>query len=246
MRAPVEAVLDDYGKLLETVDGWFARSIAIDGKHIACAGGCSECCRGLFDITLLDAMYLRRGVDLLPPLVRRAALDRAGERLASLRTLWPELEQPFLLNVRPEEEWDELMPDDDETPCPLLGEDGHCLAYHYRPMTCRLHGIPLIDESGEILHDEWCTLNYRGEDPLSRPELRWGFRDCFTVEVGLFRRLTDLLVGRELNELDTLIPLALLVDLDGFDWKDWWRRNSERVRTAGFPERLPLDPGARK
>ncbi|MEA5113942.1 MAG: YkgJ family cysteine cluster protein [Geobacteraceae bacterium] len=236
MKTPLDAILDDYGKLLETVDEWFARSIAGDGKNIACAGGCSECCRGLFDVTLLDAMYMRRGVELLEPGLRRRAMGFAAGRLACLREIWPELEPPYMLNVRPEEDWEALMPDDDETPCPLLGDDGLCLVYRYRPMTCRLHGIPLVDESGEIMHDEWCTLNYTAEDPLSRPELRWGFRACFKEELSIFRRLTDFLMGKELNELDTLIPLAVLVDLKSFDWKDWWLKNAGKVREAGFPE----------
>lgn len=237
MKKSVDQILDTYGTLLATVDEWFARSIALDGRNIACAGGCSECCRGLFDVTLLDALYLLRGFDRLEPRLRQAALARAGgERLASLLAVWPELEPPYMLNVRPEEDWDALMPDDDETPCPLLGEDGLCLVYHYRPMTCRLHGIPLVDLSGEILHDEWCTLNYTADDPLVRKELRWEFRKCFEEELKIFRELTDLLLGRELNELDTLIPLALLVDLKRFNWTEWWEKNAQRIREAGFPE----------
>lgn len=245
MNTPLDAVLDDYGKLLATVDEWFARSIARDGKNIACAKGCSECCRGLFDVTLLDALYLRRGIAVLAPKLRRRAMDSAAGRLASLREAWPELEPPYILNVRPEEDWETLMPDNDETPCPLLGDDGICMVYRFRPMTCRLHGIPLVDDSGEIMHDEWCTLNYAGVDPLSRKDLRWGFRNCFKEELSIFRRLTVHLLGKELHELDTLIPLAVLADLKSFDWKEWWLKNAGRIREAGFPEidRQAPEPG---
>ena len=241
----LDNLLDVYGRLLATVEEWFARSISRDGRNIACAGGCSRCCRGLFDITLLDALYLRRGFDLLGTRLRWPALSRAAGRLASLRLLWPDLGPPYLLNVRPEEEWDVLMPDDDETPCPLLGEGGLCLLYRFRPMTCRLHGIPLVDLSGEILHDEWCTLNYTAHNPLDRTELRWEFRKCFEEELGIFQEVTKLLLDRELNELDTLIPLALLVDLKSFGWKEWWEQVAPAIRAAGFPEngRLAREPG---
>lgn len=236
MKTSLDTILDGYGRLLATVDDWFARSIALDGKNIACTRGCSQCCRGLFDVTLLDALYLRRGFELLEPRLRQSAMARAGERLDRLREIWPDLEPPYMLNIRPEEDWDALMPDDDDTPCPLLGDDGLCLVYRYRPMTCRLHGIPLIDETGEIMHDEWCTMNYTAEDPLSSTDLRWEFRKCFREELTIFRVLTDLLMGKTLNELDTLIPLALLVDLKSFDWKAWWLKNALRIREAGFPE----------
>ena len=241
----LDTLLDDYGRLLAAVDEWFARSISRDGRNIACAGGCSQCCRGLFDITLLDALYLRRGFDRLETRLRRPVLTRAAGRLASLRSLWPDLEPPYMLNVRPEEEWDDVMPDDDETPCPLLGEDGLCLVYRFRPMTCRLHGIPLVDLSGEILHDEWCTLNFTEHNPLVRTWLRWEFRKCFEEELSIFRQVTQLLLDRELNELDTLIPLALLVDLKSFGWKEWWAQKARAVREAGFPEngRPALEPG---
>jgi len=233
----LDQILDSYGELLHSVDRWFARASTLHGESISCSKGCSDCCRGLFDITLLDACYLKRGFDLLPLSVREAVTPKAADRLARLRTLWPELRPPFILNVRPEEEWDELMPDDDETPCPLLGESGVCLAYEYRPMTCRLHGIPLIDVSGEVFHDEWCTLNFQNSDPLKREALRWEFRECFERELSIFHILTTELLQREMNELDIFIPTALLLDYRRFDWKGWWLENCDRIRVSGFPER---------
>ncbi|HEX5773927.1 MAG TPA: YkgJ family cysteine cluster protein, partial [Geomobilimonas sp.] len=147
---------------------------------------------------------------------------KARKHLHRLQKIWPDLDSPYILNYRPEEEWKELMPDDDETPCLLLDADGRCLVYDYRPMTCRLHGIPLLDSSGEVMHDEWCTLNFDGFDPLTMPELQWKFRHHFEAELSLFRTFTDKLLGKRVSELDTFIPLALLQDFTGFDWRGWW------------------------
>ena len=143
----------------------------------------------------------------------------------SLQVLWPDMDEPYIPNYRPEEEWDELMPEEDETPCVLLGDDGGCLVYNYRPMTCRLNGIPLIDISGEVFFEEWCTLNFIGKDPLSEESLRWGFRSNFRTELELFHLFTERMIGRSVNELDTFIPTALLIDFKNFEWRGWWERS---------------------
>ncbi len=118
------------------------------------------------------------------------------------------------------------MPEDDETPCALLGEDGRCLVYEYRPMTCRLHGIPVVDMTGELLHDEWCTKNFVGEDPLVLEKLRWDFTKCFSEELSLFQSFTNCLLGQRINEMDTVVPTAVFIDFSGTDWRHWWREFS--------------------
>lgn len=207
----LSAILDDYRELLETVDTWFSRCMETAGRHIRCRPGCSGCCRGLFDITLMDAALLRRGFELLPEKARASALAKARARLDELQERWPGFGPPYLLNHLPDEEWTE-MPEEDATPCPLLGGDGRCLVYAWRPMTCRLHGLPNIDLSGESFSDACCTLNFADGDPLALSELRWHFRRAFEAELGLFGEFTTCLLGASRNELDTFIPLALLMD----------------------------------
>lgn len=212
-------ILNQYRGLLAETDQWFHRCLARSGDRIHCAAGCSDCCRGLFDITLLDAALLKEGVDQLDGATREMVLGRCRERLAGMQQLWPDFAHPYLLNYRPEEEWNLLMPDDDETPCPLLGPDGRCLVYGYRPMTCRLHGLPHVDLAGEVHHDEWCTLNFVGSDPLADHGIRGDFPRIFREEGRLFRRFTVELLGREFPELDTVIPAAVLIDFTRVDWR---------------------------
>ena len=214
-------ILSRYGLLLQEVDEWFGHASGLAGPDVSCRKGCSACCRGLFDITLLDACYLKKGFDKLDRTGKKAALARAQGRLLSLQALWPEYAEPYVLNYRPEGDWDELMPEEDETPCVLLGDDGNCLVYDYRPMTCRLNGLPLVDVSGEVFFEEWCTLNFIGKDPLCQENLRWKFRKHFQDELGLFHQFTKKLIGSPVNELDTLIPTALLIDFEKFDWCGW-------------------------
>jgi len=212
-----------YHELLQHIDRWFAQSIERYPELIACQSGCSSCCRSLFDISMLDAYFLKLGFDRLPGADREKVLAKCQARLAVMREQWPEFQHPFVLNERPEDDWVLLMPDEDETPCVLVDENGRCLVYDNRPMTCRLHGLPLIDSGGEVMHDEWCTMNFTDADPLSLEGLRAPFDAMFRQEVALIRSFTQELLGQRISELDTFIPTALLIDFAGFDWQEWLR-----------------------
>jgi Fe-S-cluster containining protein len=227
-----QPLLQAYSALLSRIDTWFAGALARYPDRIACRTGCSGCCRGLFDITVLDAALLRQGFRQLSPAVRRRVTDRARRRVAGLTALRFDFTSPFLLNILPETDWEELMPDGDETPCVLLDRTGRCRVYEHRPMTCRLHGLPLMDLSGEIMHDEWCTENFPGMDPLALSGLRAPFAEIFREEVRLGRLYTGEMLGEAVRELDTFIPAALLVDYDRFPWRRWWEQNRDRVAAA--------------
>ena len=208
----MDDLLDRYGELLREVDVWFAVCVERHPGLINCHQGCSECCRGLFDITLLDALYLKRGLDQLHKATRDNVCRKSAERLSEMSQRWPEFSDPWILNHISENQWDEMMPEEDETPCVLLSDSGSCLVYDYRPMTCRLNGIPLIDLSGDELFDDWCTLNFIGVDPVLLENIRHPFNDLFTQEQLLFRELTRRLSGRAINEVDTIIPAAVFMD----------------------------------
>lgn len=208
----------EYRRLLGQVDVWFNRCLQAGGTTLSCQSGCSACCRGLFDITLLDAFLLKQAFAALPSSVRKSVLGQCRPRLTELQRRWPGLRPPYLLNDLPDQEWTD-MPEDDEIPCPLLDDQGLCLVYDCRPLTCRLHGLPNIDYSGEDFEGTTCTL-HKGS-PLDLPEdiLRWRFRDAFNEEIAIFRKFTEQLIGTPYSELDTFIPLALLADYDKVDWQ---------------------------
>lgn len=209
----MNTILDAYGELLREVDSWFSRCLEQYPQYITCTSGCSACCRGLFDITLLDALYLHRGFQTLAADVQEKLQHSAEQRLHSLSLINPNFTAPWLLNGIAEEQWDELMPEDDDTPCLLLSPYGQCMVYQYRPMTCRLNGIPMIDDSGEELFDEWCTLNFTEVNPRGLSGISAPFNDIFYKELLLFRKLLKELTGAARNEVDLFIPAALLLEI---------------------------------
>lgn len=206
-------ILDRYGLLLHEVDIWFARCLENFRSDITCREGCSACCRGLFDITLLDALYVKRGIDQLEPSLVAGLKKQALLRLDEIRANIPTFTKPWFLDVLPGELVATMMPEDDQTPCLLLSERGHCRIYSHRPMTCRLHGIPLFDTDGEPFSDEWCTLNFIDVDPEPLVDIRHQFRELFSQELLLFREITRKLYGQPLNEMDTIIPAAVVLHI---------------------------------
>lgn len=205
----MNGILDQYGELLQEVDLWFSRCIEMHPDKIACHHGCSSCCRGLFDITFMDALYLKRGIDLLDPVLREELYQKADQLLQQLSYKFPDFRTPWFLNTLYDEELHAMMPEDDPTPCLLLSENGSCLVYHHRPMTCRLNGIPLLDLNGEPFSDEWCTLNFINSDIEQLPDIRYTFNELFLQELLLFRELTRRIYGEACNEMDTIIPAVL-------------------------------------
>lgn len=210
----MQHLLTSYQQLLAKVDQWFERCLTQHPQHMACRIGCSGCCRGLFDITLLDAALLQSGFAQLPVERQRQVRQRCVRRLEPLQQQWPEFRSPYVLNLLPHDDWQQ-MPEEDETPCVLLDEHGCCLLYHQRPLTCRLHGVPNVDSSGELLADSGCTLNFVTDSAVATVT-RAPFRRLFTREAELIRRFNLHLTGENLDELDTFIPAALLIDFSSF------------------------------
>ncbi len=215
----MQDTIEQYRSLLETIDSWFKQTVKKFPQEIHCQSGCSGCCRGFFDVTLLDAALVLKGFEQLSLSQRKSIQRKSERRLAELQQRWPGFASPFLLNGLPDSEWI-AMPEADETPCPFLGDDALCLIYAHRPMTCRLHGLPNIDLSGESFSDDFCSLNFTTVDPLLLPQIRGEFRQAFKTELDLFRAYTSALTGTPMNELDTLLPLVPLIGFDRTDWRN--------------------------
>ena len=48
---------------------------------------------------------------------------------------------------------DELVETLAGLPCPALGDAGACIIYESRPATCRMIGLPMTDEDGDVLEN---------------------------------------------------------------------------------------------
>jgi Fe-S-cluster containining protein len=119
----------------------FDRVKASHAECVKCEEKCSDCCFALFDLTLIEALYLHHKFNekfkgsARVELVEKA--NRADRRIYKIkRNAFKELQagrnegellaQMALERVR----------------CPLLSEKDLCDLYDNRPLTCRFYGIP--------------------------------------------------------------------------------------------------------
>jgi Fe-S-cluster containining protein len=141
MSLDLHPFFERYEALVEQVDGLFQR---IAGEHhscVKCSLGCSDCCHALFDISLIEAIYLNHkfiglsAEDRQPVLEAADHADRAAYRI----------KRELFKRQQKGEDTNELLHEaaTKRVRCPLLMTDQTCLLYSCRPITCRLYGIPM-------------------------------------------------------------------------------------------------------
>lgn len=107
--------------LYQLMDETWSRIAAL--YQFQCTGCEDNCCRSLFfHHTHVEKAYLRHGFDQLEPGRKNETLSRAEDYC---QKTFPKNGEIKSL----------------KTMCPL-NEKGRCILYPYRPMICRLHGLP--------------------------------------------------------------------------------------------------------
>lgn len=147
------------GQLVQIMDAALVEARRRAGPHLACRLGCTQCCHGPFPINALDVARLRAGMDAL----RESDAGLAGEierRARAWVQKWApafpgDAETGVLGDSEAERErFEELA---DEAACPALDPaTGGCDVYQWRPMTCRVFGPPVRQESGALGCCELC------------------------------------------------------------------------------------------
>lgn len=146
------------GQLVQIVDAAFADAARRSGDWLVCRPGCTQCCHGVFEITLLDALRLQEGFKELqsrdPERATRVLL-RAKTAVENYAADFPG--DPITGILNGDDTAFEAFANDD--PCPALDPaTGTCDLYEARPITCRVFGPPIRSEGGLGV----CELCYHG------------------------------------------------------------------------------------
>ena len=118
----------DLENLYESADRAVADVQERYSKEVRCKKGCTDCCHAVFDVSLIEALYIRQHFDSLDRKQRRAALNIAKKALKSWNELVTTKADLSLPRIR----------------CPLLADSGECVCYKTRPINCRTYGIPTV------------------------------------------------------------------------------------------------------
>jgi len=129
-----------YEELVAGADSAFTQVDQACPGCVACKKGCSDCCNALFDLTLIEALYLNHHFKQLPPEVKNRVYLRADK---ADRKIIIAKKKAFRLQEKGESRESVLqMVGQEKIRCPFLGDDDRCEMYAYRPITCRLYGVP--------------------------------------------------------------------------------------------------------
>ena len=130
-----------YEALVAQADTAFDRVKAAHSDCVKCEEKCADCCHALFDLTLIEALYIHHKFNDKYQGSEKAELleksNRADRRIYKIkRKAYKELQ-----DGKNEGEILAAMALE-RVRCPLLNEKDLCDLYDYRPLTCRFYGIP--------------------------------------------------------------------------------------------------------
>jgi len=132
-----------YEAIAAEADAAFAKVSEVCSGMVSCGVGCSDCCHALFDLSLVEAMYLNFQFNKAFPSgpARDAILERANVADREHYKLKRKAFRAGEHGVSTREILEDMARE--RIRCPLLGDDGRCILYAHRPVTCRLYGVPL-------------------------------------------------------------------------------------------------------
>lgn len=138
----VDKIFEQYERLCAQCDELFGRVQEQFPSEVVCQHGCNDCCHAMFDLSLVEAMYINRSFAEAFDFgsLRSSVLEAAGEadRQAA------RLKRQYFLQSKQGLSDAEIMAQaaHDRIRCPLLGANQGCLLHDQRPITCRLYGVP--------------------------------------------------------------------------------------------------------
>lgn len=131
-----------YEVLVAQSDALFARIQAEFPSEVVCRERCSSCCHALFDLSLVEALYLNHKFQELVPFgqERSALLDKADY----IDRATAKLKKGFYKDSKAGVDSNTILHKAAamEMRCPLLDDNDLCSLYSVRPITCRLYGVP--------------------------------------------------------------------------------------------------------
>ena len=201
----MKKIISQYSQFLQNTSEDF---IAASKKNkVKCLRGCHECCSvGFFDITLLDALHLRESIKKLPPDIRRRVTAKANEQLDILEKKGAFSRKDPLLKSHPA--IDAISRRSAKMRCPALEDNGACLIYQHRPHICRIFG-PKIRGEKRVVRLDGCGY-FKNEIP----ETDFPIMAHYKIEKKLQKEMFTKAGKKRWREVDTIIPAALVLDLE--------------------------------
>jgi Fe-S-cluster containining protein len=201
-------IFKKYEKIVDLVDSAFEQVKKQNGDLVRCESGCSDCCHALFDLTLVEAIYINhRFLELFKDQKREEIIERAN---SADRKIYKIKRQAYKEIEKGENEI-KILADigAERVRCPLLDKEDRCELYQYRPVTCRVYGIPTAiqgmshtcGKSGFVEGGKYSTISM---DKL--------YQNLYKLS----EEFVAIIQSKHLKMADILVPvsMALITDYD--------------------------------
>jgi len=141
MSINVMPYFQEYEQLVSLAEQAFKRVNDEYPDKVKCVEGCSDCCYALFDLSFVEAYYINyhfykkyKGREKDDLIAKANAADRIIYKLKRAA------HKDFESGMGEAEIFVKMSKE--RVKCPLLNDKEMCSMYEYRPITCRLYGIP--------------------------------------------------------------------------------------------------------
>ena len=130
-----------YEELVAKSDDAFEKVRSAYAECVKCEEKCADCCYALFDLTLIEALYINYKFNQKKKGSEKAALL---EKANQADRIVHKIKQKAHRDLQAGKSEDEILAElaKERIRCPLLNEDELCDLYDHRPLTCRFYGIP--------------------------------------------------------------------------------------------------------
>ncbi len=149
MARQYDEFFKQYEILAKAAEQIFHKVKAEYPEGVTCKIECSDCCHAIFDISLVEALYLNFYFDkIFKDEEKNSIMEKANradrvlykiKRDAKKRLDRGHTEESLMVSLAAE-----------RVRCPLLNDREQCDLYEYRPVTCRFYGVPT--EIGGVTH----------------------------------------------------------------------------------------------
>jgi len=155
-----------YEELVAMANTVFERVKKEYPECVTCKLECCDCCYALFDLSLIEGLYINyhfnkkfKGKERDRLIDKSNRADREAYRI----------KKKAYKDLKAGKKEDDILTDiaEKRIRCPLLNEQNLCDMYEYRPITCRLYGIPTTiggsghtcGKSGFVKGKQYPTVN---------------------------------------------------------------------------------------
>jgi len=141
MKIDLMPYFKKYEALVSKAESVFEQVKSKYPDEVKCKEGCADCCHALFDLTLIEALYINyRFNETFDGKEKNDLIEKASKADRQIYKIKKEAYRSTQEGKKEEVVIEEVG--QKRIRCPLLGEKNLCKMYAFRPIACRIYGIP--------------------------------------------------------------------------------------------------------